>query len=74
VSAVEPPESQRYNSTTSLPRSNSNQLMQQQQQQQNASPAPVVSPVPEQPVSAYHPTEDVDSNPFMNGENENLDG
>lgn len=73
MSAVEPPESQRYNSTTSLPRSNSNQLM-QQQQQQNASPAPVVSPVPEQPVSAYHPAEDIDSNPFMNGENENLDG
>lgn len=71
MSAVEPPESQRYNSTTSLPRSNSNQLM--QQQQQNAPAAPVVSPVQEQPVE-YQPSEDPDSNPFMNGEDEDLEG
>ena len=75
VAAVEPPESQRFSSMSSLPRSGSNQFQQQNNhvpEQYSAQPA--VSPVHEQSVSSpqvYHaPSDEPDSNPFMNGDDD----
>lgn len=56
ISAVVPPDMPQY-SSTSIPRSASNQLVQAAPRQD----------IPRQEPT-YHPSEDPDSNPFMNGD------
>ena len=79
VAAIEPPESQRFSSAGSISRSGSNQFSSQSSHiSERYDSQPTVSPVNEQSVASpqvYHPTEDPDSNPFMNGDDDDdIDG
>ena len=74
VAAVEPPESQRFSSNSNISRSGSNQFTQNNHVPERYNSQPVVSPVHEESVSSsqvYHlPSDEPDSNPFMNGDDE----
>lgn len=63
ISAVQPPDSTQYSSSNFIPRSASSQL------QSPAQKPPQQAQMPKnEPSQVYQPSEDPDSNPFMNGD------
>jgi len=76
VRAVEPPENQRFSSNSSIPRSGSSQFQQQTNTLYEPASQQSVVPVQSQQVASYQPNnEPEESNPFMNGDDDDdVDG